>query len=67
MCLEGWQERRYYEKEFDSRGKGKSEIPEWSTGYNNDIATGIYIYKLQVINGKKEPIFTDIKKMILLK
>jgi hypothetical protein len=67
VLVNGWQDKGYYEKEFDSRGKRSDGMPEWSTGYNNDIATGIYIYKLQVINRNNHPVFTGLGKMILLK
>jgi hypothetical protein len=67
VLVNGWQDKGYYEKEFDSRGKRNDGMPEWSTGYNNDIATGIYIYKLQVININNQPVFTGLGKMILLK
>jgi hypothetical protein len=67
VLVNGWQDKGYYEKEFDSRGKRSDGMPEWSTGYNNEIATGIYIYKLQVININNQPVFTGLGKMILLK
>jgi hypothetical protein len=44
-------ESGYYETEFNA----------------SNLSSGIYIYKLEIINDKKIPVYTSIKKMIYLK
>ncbi len=65
-----YQSAGYYEVKFSpTREERKNgEIGEgWWTGYNDDIATGIYIYQLMVRGKGDIPVFSDLKKMILLK
>jgi hypothetical protein len=60
----------YYEAVFSPTGEEriKGAIGEgWWTGYNDDIATGIYIYQLLVRGEGNIPVFTGMGKMILLK
>lgn len=60
----------YYEAVFcpTSKERKQGEFGEgWWTGYNDDIATGIYIYQLLVRGEGNIPIFTGMGKMILLK
>jgi hypothetical protein len=54
------QEAGYYEVEFDTG----SPMPD--TGIRN-LASGIYIYQIFVSNENRIPVFSDIKKMILVK
>jgi hypothetical protein len=51
-----WKERGYHESEFRYSGQKITSL-----------ASGIYLYKLEVIDENMIPVFTDIKKMILLK
>ncbi|RLC51074.1 MAG: hypothetical protein DRI23_05785 [Candidatus Cloacimonadota bacterium] len=65
-----YQSAGYYEARFSpTREERKSgEFSEgWWTGYNDDIATGIYIYQIMVRGERNIPVFTDMGKMILLK
>ncbi len=56
------QEAGYYEVEFTTQtGGGKQE-----TGIR-ELASGVYIYQILVKNEKNIPVFSDIKKMILVK
>jgi hypothetical protein len=70
ILVNEYQTAGYYEVEFrpnnSERDKGKLGI-DWSTGYNDDVASGIYIYQIIVKSDRNIPVFTDMKKMILLK
>jgi len=60
----------YYEAVFSPtrEERRKGEFGEgWWTGYNDDIATGIYIYQLMVRGEGNIPVYTGMGKMILLK
>jgi hypothetical protein len=53
------QEAGYYEVEFT--------VGHPATAGSSDIASGVYIYQVIVKNENNLPVFTDIKKMILIK
>ncbi|MBK7377756.1 MAG: right-handed parallel beta-helix repeat-containing protein [Ignavibacteriales bacterium] len=65
-----WQNKGYYEVVFqpntEERERANSyEVPMGP--YYSDIATGIYIYQIMVKGEGDIPVFSDMKKMILLK
>jgi parallel beta-helix repeat protein len=65
-----WQEKGYYEVRFQpnvrERQRANSfEVPMGKT--YSDIATGVYIYMIQVKSDNNIPVFSDMGKMILLK
>jgi hypothetical protein len=70
VLVNEYQTAGYYEVEFrpnsSERGKGNLGL-DWATGYNDDIASGIYIYQIMVKSDRNIPVFTDMNKMILLK
>jgi hypothetical protein len=55
------QEAGYYEIEFSS-----SSIQIQGSSIN-DLASGIYLYRIEVIGEGSIPRFSDMKKMILIK
>ncbi len=65
------QEAGYYEVEFkpnaNERRKVEGIIPEFWTGYGTDTASGIYLYRIEVIGEGNIPRYADMKKMMLLK
>jgi hypothetical protein len=70
VLVNEWQEKGYYEVMFhpnaNERSKANSfEVPVGKT--YSDIATGVYIYMIQVYNDRNIPVFSDSEKMILLK
>ncbi|MBK7378271.1 MAG: right-handed parallel beta-helix repeat-containing protein [Ignavibacteriales bacterium] len=71
LLVNGYQNSGYYEVEFNpnqaERERGKLSVEGFATGYNDDIATGIYIYQIMVRGEGDIPVFTDMGKMILLK
>jgi len=54
-------EAGYYEVEFNS------QVGSRQLAVGNKIASGIYIYRIEIIGDGKIPRFSDMKKMILLK
>jgi hypothetical protein len=54
------QEAGYYEVEFN----GRDLINQIHTG---DLASGIYLYRIEVIGEGRIPVYSDMKKMILLR
>jgi len=70
ILVNEYQTAGYYEVEFRPNGservKGKLGLG-WATGYNDDIASGIYIYQIMVKSDRNIPVFTDMNKMILLR
>ena len=65
-----WQEKGYYEVTFqpsvrDRQRANSFEVPMGKT--YSDIATGVYIYMIQVKSDNNIPVFSDMGKMILLK
>ena len=57
------QEAGYYEVELSSQ---KSEVRSQNSGIGN-LASGIYLYRIEVIGKGNIPVYSDMKKMILLK
>ncbi len=55
------QEAGYYEVEFNA------EIRSQKSGVRSGIASGIYLYRIEVIGEGNIPRYADMKKMILLK
>lgn len=60
------QEAGYYETVFNSKGM---KIPESGNPHigKQNIASGIYLYRIEVIGAGNIPTFSDLKKMILIK
>jgi hypothetical protein len=71
VLVNNWQEKGYYEVDFKptsgERDMSKSPLKELPTFYGTDIASGIYLYRIEVLNGNRIPVYMDMKKMILLK
>jgi len=51
----------YYEVEFSS-----SSIKNYESSIQN-LASGIYLYRIEVIGGGNIPVYTEMKKMLLIK
>jgi hypothetical protein len=61
------QEAGYYEVEFSTEvGSGQSAVGGHS-GEVRNLASGVYIYQIFVSNENRIPVFSDIKKMLLIK
>jgi hypothetical protein len=70
VLVNEWQESGYYEVMFHPNSEERSransfEVPMGKT--YSDIATGVYLYMIQVYNDNRIPVFSDSGKMILLK
>jgi hypothetical protein len=55
-----YQDKGFYEVEFNAEVRGQRSVA-------TKLASGVYIYQLMVKNEYNIPVFSDIKKMILLK
>ena len=58
------QEAGYYEVEFDA---SKYQVGSRQSAVGNTIASGIYIYRIEVIGAGNIPVYTEMKKMLLVK
>lgn len=70
VLVNEYQNAGYYEVEFAPRGNEieRGKLPEaFETGYRGDIASGIYLYRIEVIGEGKIPRFVDMGKMIYVK
>ncbi len=69
VLVNKYQSAGYYEVLFHptatERQSAEGKI-EFETGYG-DIVSGIYLYRIEVIGEGKIPVFTDMKKMMLVK
>jgi parallel beta-helix repeat protein len=55
------QEAGFYEVDFSS------EVSSGQSAVGNQLSSGIYIYQIMVKNENNIPVFTDMKKMLMLK
>ena len=66
-----YQSAGYYEVDFSPNSKEKTKgteaIKEFETGYYGDIVSGIYLYRIEVIGEGNIPVFSDMKKMMMVK
>ncbi len=51
----------YYEVEFNA------EVGNRQSAVGNDLASGIYLYRIEVIGDGKIPVYTEMKKMMMIK
>ena len=61
ILVNQYQDAGYYEIEFMGTNKDKGKT------FVDKIASGIYLYRLDVKNTNNIPVYSDMKKMILLK
>jgi len=70
ILVNGYQNAGYYEVRFspteNERKQGDMKL-DWRTGYNDDVASGIYLYQIYVRGEGDIPVFSDMGKMIMLK
>ena len=69
VLVNKYQSSGYYEVQFHpsatERKSAEGKI-EFETGYG-DIVSGIYLYRIEVIGEGNIPVFTDMKKMLMIK
>uniref|UniRef100_A0A7V2ZMN7 Fibronectin type-III domain-containing protein n=1 Tax=Ignavibacterium album TaxID=591197 RepID=A0A7V2ZMN7_9BACT len=58
------QEAGYYEVEFDANSL---RVGSKQLAVGNSIASGIYLYRIEVIGEGNIPVYTDMRKMVLVK
>ncbi len=66
VLVNQYQERGYYEVEFRG-GERSKESGVSSKSLAERLASGIYLYRIEVINESHIPVFTDVRKMVFLK
>jgi hypothetical protein len=70
VLVNEWQERGYYEVVFQPNAEDKRKITRFEVPMGktySHMSSGMYIYRIQVIDERNIPVFTDSEKMILLK
>ncbi|MBK7229375.1 MAG: hypothetical protein IPH97_11050 [Ignavibacteriales bacterium] len=70
VLVNEYQSAGYYEARFsptEAERNNPNMDMDWHTGYNDDVASGIYLYQIMVRGEGDIPVFTDMGKMILLK
>jgi len=70
VLVNDWQEKGYYEVLFNPTSQERQRANSFEVPMGKrytDIATGVYLYMIQVYNGNRIPVFSDSGKMILLK
>ena len=66
--VNGYQSAGYHEVEFNGKvGSRQSSVGKLQPAIIDALATGVYIYQIMVRNDRGIPVFSDVKKMILLK
>ena len=63
VLVNGEQSAGYHEVEFNTSGARNEQIEK----EYGSFASGIYLYRIEVINENNIPVYSDMKKMILLK
>ncbi|QQS36216.1 MAG: hypothetical protein IPM56_18575 [Ignavibacteriales bacterium] len=70
VLVNQYQSAGYYEVEFSpnktERKKAEGYV-EFETGYYGNVASGIYLYRIEVIGEGRIPVYSDMKKMLMLK
>ncbi len=71
VLVNQYQSAGYYEVDFTpntkEKTKGKEAIREFETFYYGDVVSGIYLYRIEVIGEGNIPVFSDMKKMMMVK
>ncbi len=70
VLVNQYQNAGYYEVEFNPNKTERKQAEgyiEFETGYYGNVASGIYLYRIEVIGEGQIPVYSDMKKMILLK
>jgi hypothetical protein len=69
VLVNSYQNKGYHEVDFTSKKEyltGTENTTGWDAGYG-DIVSGIYLYRIEVTGEGNIPVFSDMKKMILVK
>jgi hypothetical protein len=70
VLVNGYKEKGYYEAEFTSREVFRKDVESKIVKDRSDfhrMASGIYLYRIEVIGKGNIPVFSDMKKMMLVK
>jgi hypothetical protein len=70
VLVNGYKDKGFYEAEFTSREVYRKDVESKIVKDRSDfhrMASGIYLYRIEVIGKGNIPVFSDMKKMILVK
>jgi hypothetical protein len=70
VLVNGYKDKGFYETEFTSREVYRKDVESKIVKDRSDfhrMASGIYLYRIEVIGKGNIPVFSDMKKMILVK
>ncbi len=71
VLVNKYQNAGYYEVMFSpdeiEKKRGEDGFPGMETWYHSNYVSGVYLYRIEVIGEGNIPVFTDMKKMLLVK
>ncbi len=70
VLVNQYQSAGYYEVEFSPNNTERKQAEgyvEFETGYYGNVASGIYLYRIEVIGEGQIPVYSDMKKMLMIK
>ena len=71
VLVNKYQSAGYYEVLFSpdeiEKQRGEEGFPGMHTWYHSNYVSGVYLYRIEVIGEGNIPVFTDMKKMMLVK
>ena len=71
VLVNQYQNAGYYEVTFspnaNERKRGEEGFPGMHTWYHSNYVSGVYLYRIEVIGEGKIPVYTEMKKMTLVK
>ncbi len=71
VLVNGWQQAGYYEVEFrpneTERRRGEEGFPGMETWQHSNYVSGVYLLRMEVIGEGRIPVFSDMRKMMLVK
>ena len=71
VLVNKYQNAGYYEVLFSpdemEKKRGEEGFPGMHTWYHSNYVSGVYLYRIEVIGEGNIPVFTDMKKMMLVK
>jgi hypothetical protein len=71
VLVNQYQSAGYYEVTFspdaNERKRGEEGFPGMHTWYHSNYVSGVYLYRIEVIGDGRIPVYTEMKKMMLVK
>jgi hypothetical protein len=71
VLVNQYQNAGYYEVIFSPDAneikRGEEGFPGMHTWYHSNYVSGVYLYRIEVIGDGRIPVYTEMKKMMLVK